>query len=246
MCFQNAFPDAVRLRSTFQSPPLLKIAELALDEAEQERQKTHKGQIEHAGIEQRPGDALGLHKSFTGHGDLNDGDGPGQRGVLHQRDDLIGHGGDDPLDHLQKGDLEENLPKGVLYAVIACIVGAAAWGLISVSTGYQIGYMAIGIGFLVGFAMRQGKGIRPVFGIIGATLALLSCVLGDFFSIIGYIAKDYDMSYTDVLFGADYAEIFSLMTENLASMTILFYGFAVYEGYKFSFRAQKHPEGGKI
>ena len=27
---------------------------------------------------------------------------------------------------------EENLPKGVLYAVIACIVGAAAWGLISV------------------------------------------------------------------------------------------------------------------
>ena len=25
---------------------------------------------------------------------------------------------------------EENLPKGVLYAVIACIVGAAAWGLI--------------------------------------------------------------------------------------------------------------------
>ena len=36
--------------------------------------KTHKGQIEHAGIEQRPGDTLGLHKSFTGHGDLNDGD----------------------------------------------------------------------------------------------------------------------------------------------------------------------------
>ncbi len=84
---------------------------------------------------------------------------------------------------------EENLPKGVLCAVVACIVGAVAWGLISVSTGYQIGYMAIGIGFLVGFAMRQGKGIRPIFGIIGAALALVSCVLGDFLSIIGYIAK---------------------------------------------------------
>ena len=141
---------------------------------------------------------------------------------------------------------EENLPKGVLYASVACILGAVAWSLISVSTGLQMGYMAIGDGFLVGFAMRQGKGIRPVFGLLGAALALISCVLGDFFSIIGYIAKDYDMSYTGVLFGADYAEIFSLMTENLASMTILFYGFAVYEGYKFSFRAQKHPEGGKI
>ena len=58
---------------------------------------------------------------------------------------------------------EENLPKGVLCAVVACIVGAVAWGLISVSTGRQIGFMPIAIGFMVGFAMRKGKGIRPIF-----------------------------------------------------------------------------------
>ena len=34
--------------------------------------------------------------------------------------------------------------------------------------------------------------------------------------------------------------------KNVMSMTALFYGFALYEGYKFSFRAQKHLEGGKI
>ena len=84
---------------------------------------------------------------------------------------------------------EENLSKGVLYAVAACIVGAVAWGLISVSTGRQIGFMPIAIGFMVGFAMRKGKGIRPIFGIIGAALSLISCVLGDFFSIIGYISQ---------------------------------------------------------
>ena len=93
---------------------------------------------------------------------------------------------------------EENLSKGVLYAVAACIVGAVAWGLISVSTGRQIGFMPIAIGFMVGFAMRKGKGIRPIFGIIGAALSLISCVLGDFFSIIGYISQDYDMSYFDL------------------------------------------------
>ena len=38
---------------------------------------------------------------------------------------------------------EENLPKGILCAVVACIVGAVAWGLISVSTGRQIGFMPI-------------------------------------------------------------------------------------------------------
>ena len=75
-------------------------------------------------------------------------------------------------------------------------------GLISISTGYQMGYMAIGVGFLVGFAMRQGKGIRPIFGIIGAALALISCVMGDFFSIVGLVAKEYGVSFMDVLFDA--------------------------------------------
>jgi len=141
---------------------------------------------------------------------------------------------------------EENLPKAVLFGVLACIVGAAAWALISISTGYQIGYMAIGIGFLVGIAMRQGKGIRPVFGIIGAALALVSCVIGDFFSIMGMVAREYEVSFMDVLLDANYGEVMSVVVENMASMTIVFYGIAVYEGYKLSFSAQKEPEGGKI
>lgn len=141
---------------------------------------------------------------------------------------------------------EENLPKGLLFAVIASILGAVTWGLVSISTGYQIGYMAIAIGFVVGFAMRQGKGVRPIFGILGAVLALISCVMGDFISYIGFIAKEYDLSYIEVLSEADYKAIFSQMVEDVVSMTALFYGIAIYEGYKFSFRAQKQPEGGKI
>lgn len=140
----------------------------------------------------------------------------------------------------------ENMPKAVLLGTLACFVGAVAWALISVSTGYQIGYMAIGVGILVGIAMRQGKGIRPIFGIIGAALALASCILGDFFSIMGSVAKEYELSFMGVLSEVDYGEVISLMVKNMASMTIVFYGIAVYEGYKLSFSAQKAPEGGKI
>ncbi len=141
---------------------------------------------------------------------------------------------------------EQNLAKGIILGAVACIVGAVAWALVSVSTGYQIGYMAIGVGLLVGIAMRQGKGITPAFGVIGAALALVSCVLGDFFSIIGFIAKDYEMSFMDVLIEVNYEEVFSAMMENLASMTVVFYGIAIYEGYKLSLREQKQPVGGKI
>lgn len=141
---------------------------------------------------------------------------------------------------------EQNLPKAVLLGALASIVGAVAWGLISVATGYQIGYMAIGVGFLVGMAMRQGKGVTMIFGIIGAALSLLSCVMGDFFSIIGLIAKEYDISFMETLTQIDFKDVVSLLTDNLASMTIVFYGVALYEGYKLSFREQKEPEGGKI
>lgn len=141
---------------------------------------------------------------------------------------------------------EENLPVGTLCGVIACLVGAIAWGLVSVSTGYQIGYMAIGVGFLVGLAVRIGKGVRPIFGIIGAALALLSCILGDFFSLIGSVAQQYELSYMETLTTVPYDEVASIMVENVVSMTALFYAIAVYEGYKLSFRKQNQPEGGKI
>lgn len=141
---------------------------------------------------------------------------------------------------------QENLPKGLLYAGAACLVGAAAWGLVSVSTGYQIGYMSIGIGFLVGLAMRRGKGIRPIFGILGAALALLSCVLGDYFSIVGYVAKEYELSYMEALTSLPVADVASTLIDNLLSMSALFYGIAVYEGYKLSFSTQKPPQGGQI
>lgn len=141
---------------------------------------------------------------------------------------------------------EENLPAGILAGLIACIVGAAVWALISVSTGYQIGYMAIGMGFLVGYAVRvAGKGVSQVFGIAGAALALLGCVLGDYFSYVGYIASAEGLSYMDTLTGVPVGAMMDLLFENLLSMTALFYGIALFEGYKLSFRLQI-KDGGKI
>ena len=47
-----------------------------------------------------------------------------------------------------------NLPPGVVAGLGAAIVGAAIWAAITAATDYQIGFMAIGVGFLAGFAVR--------------------------------------------------------------------------------------------
>jgi len=97
--------------------------------------------------------------------------------------------------------------------------------------------MAIGIGLAVGFAMRKfGNGVEQLFGFMGAGIALFSVVLGNFLSIIGFIANSEELGYVETLFLFDYSYLPAVMAETFSIIDVLFYGFALYTGYKFSFR----------
>ncbi|MEO8269880.1 MAG: hypothetical protein ABI557_09170, partial [Aureliella sp.] len=86
---------------------------------------------------------------------------------------------------------QQNFPLGVASGVAAALVGGAAWAAVTVATGYQISWMAVGIGFLVGFAIRStGKGLTKSFGYAGGALALFGCLLGNFLTMSGFIAQD--------------------------------------------------------
>ena len=52
------------------------------------------------------------------------------------------------------------LVTGTVGAVIGAIIGAIAWAAISSATGFQIGYVAVGVGFLAGYGMRTLGGGR--------------------------------------------------------------------------------------
>ena len=72
----------------------------------------HKKEVKHAGIEEWPHQAAAFHEGVTGEGQLIHGDDPGQGGILDQGDDLVGHGGHNALNHLEQGDLKEDLLLG--------------------------------------------------------------------------------------------------------------------------------------
>lgn len=138
---------------------------------------------------------------------------------------------------MEKLRQEQNLPMGVIAGLIAALVGALLWAAITIATEYQIGYMAVAIGFLVGFTMRfAGKGIDQIFGVIGAVLALLGCLLGNFFTIIGLVANTENLGYLETLSMLDFAMIPDIMMESFSPIDLLFYGIAIYEGYKLAFR----------
>ena len=138
---------------------------------------------------------------------------------------------------IEKLRLEQNFPLGIIAGTVAAIIGALLWAVITLLTNYQIGYMAIAVGFLVGYAVRiGGKGIDRIYGIVGAVLAFIGCLLGNFFSSVGYMANYFEIGYFEMFSMMDFSTAIELMKETFSVIDLLFYGFAIYEGYRFSFR----------
>ena len=138
----------------------------------------------------------------------------------------------------------QNLPVALIAGAAAAILGAIVWAVVSFETGYQIGYMAIAVGFLVGFAVRLGKGVDQIFGILGGVLALIGCLLGNFFSIILFVCKQQNLNVLSTLTTLNYAKAPAIMSAAFSPMDLVFYAIAVYEGYRFSFHRPAPMEAG--
>jgi hypothetical protein len=145
--------------------------------------------------------------------------------------------------YISKLQLEQNLPMGFTFGVGAMLLSAIIWAAVTATTGYQIGYMAIGLGFAVGYAVRMGgKGLDKHFGFMGAALALFGCLLGNYLSFIAIIAGSESLGYLETLDLIPLSAIPDIMGAGFSPIDLLFYGLAVYEGYKFSFRQISEEE----
>jgi hypothetical protein len=132
---------------------------------------------------------------------------------------------------------EQRMPLGILAGVVAALAGAGIWAAVTVGTGYQIGWMAVGVGILVGFAMRiGGRGIDRMFGLVGAALAFVGCLFGNLFAVCGMVAAAEALPFFEIVGRLNLPIAVQLMAATFSPIDLLFYGIAIYEGYKFSFR----------
>jgi hypothetical protein len=135
---------------------------------------------------------------------------------------------------IEQLDNQPSLLMGLIGGTVAMLVSAIIWGVISYVTEYQIGWMAIGVGFLVGIAIKFfGKGKSMMFGVSSAVLALIGCVLGNLIFYSGIIAREESASFLQVFFilllqPAAAIEVFSIA---FGFMDIVFYALAAYVGF---------------
>lgn len=74
---------------------------------------------------------------------------------------------------------------GIIGGIIGGAIGAGAWGLISYLTGYEVGYVAVGVGFVTGVGVAIGTKGRggALAGVYAAVIALIAVVGGKFLSV---------------------------------------------------------------
>ncbi len=141
---------------------------------------------------------------------------------------------DQHIDALRAG---QNLMLGAAGGLAGTFVGAVIWAAVTAGSGYQVGWMAVGVGLLVGMLTRLlGRGVDRVFGVLGAVLALLGCVLGNVLSGCYFVAEAEGVSYLEALSSLTPSLAVQTITLMFAPADLLFYGIAVYEGYRFSFK----------
>lgn len=141
--------------------------------------------------------------------------------------------------YLQRLRENQDLSRGITGGLAVAIGAAILWAVVTYLTRMQIGFMAIGVGFLVGYAVRTlGQGVDPVFGYAGAVLSLFGCLLGNLLAVAVEIAYQDDVAILEVLsyFLGNPSAAFEAMKMTFHPMDIVFYGIAVYWGYKYSIR----------
>jgi hypothetical protein len=137
------------------------------------------------------------------------------------------------VDHMQGGN---NYFLGLVAGIIAAVIGAGAWMGITLATESHLGLVAIGVGALVGYAVRiGGRGRTIIFGIMGAVLTALSCLAGEVATVI-QLASSPEHNFFDSLQHTDLMALISTILEKTDPISWLIYAFGIFEGFKFSIR----------
>ena len=132
---------------------------------------------------------------------------------------------------------QQNFALAIPAGIAAALIGAILWAVVVYISGYALGLMAIAVGAAVGYAVRvAGKGIDQKFGILGAVCAAFGWALGTALADVAMLAQ-----LENLPFAAAYAQLgangtISLFMAAADPMDILFFGIAVFEGYRFAFR----------
>lgn len=127
---------------------------------------------------------------------------------------------------------KDNLLLAIIGGLLSSVLVASLWALITVNAQKQWVIMGIFAGLAVGYIVHlMGRGRSLPISIVGGFFALLSCVFGDYFTNVGFIAQNEGLDYFQALSMIDNTYFFEIAFAEFDFFSLLVYGIAAYEGF---------------
>ena len=131
----------------------------------------------------------------------------------------------------------QNFLYALLGGSLVAAIAALGWAFTNAITGFHAVYLALGVGLLVGIAVRFfGAGINPVFGILAALLSLAGSLLGYYLSLSGF---PQNAILASILRVPQYLQpdiMISSIRDSFVPLDLLFYFLAALLAYLISIR----------
>ncbi|MFI7402708.1 hypothetical protein ACIBW9_19965 [Streptomyces sp. NPDC049541] len=96
--------------------------------------------------------------------------------------------------------VKNNIGLGLAAAFVAALVVAGVYGAIIGMTKHEIGWAAVGVGFLIGLAAGRVGGRNPVLPVASAVLSLGAVYLGQLVGEAMLIADQVKVGFSEVFF----------------------------------------------
>ncbi len=133
---------------------------------------------------------------------------------------------------------DPNITGALLLGTLAAVVAGIVWFAISVLTGYQVGYVAIGVGFLIGYAVIFGSGKKR-----GAVLQMISALItavtlfSSQYAISIYYLRQYLLANKEKILGYNGQWVFlspfsrEILSSMVSPMGLLICAIGIYFAY---------------
>jgi hypothetical protein len=140
----------------------------------------------------------------------------------------------------------DRVARAVVLGVLVALAGAAIWVAIGAATRHEIGFVAVGVGFLVSVSMSRVRAASSRLPLVAAAIALVAVVVGDLVLDVVLQAQYENVGFGDA-FSATVTDLSlakDIFTAYFSPIDLLFWLLAAsvaYSGVKASVLAAQRP-----
>ncbi|MFE4701725.1 hypothetical protein ACFRIC_32140 [Streptomyces sp. NPDC056738] len=127
--------------------------------------------------------------------------------------------------------VRNNFPLGLVASIGAGVVSAILYGLVIGLTKHEIGYAAVGVGFLVGIAAGRVGGRSQTLPVVSVIVSVAAIYLGQLIGEAMIGADETGLSFSTIFFD-HFSVVQQAWKDNADPLTFVFFAVAAYVAFQ--------------